>query len=410
MAYLRHVANRYFACHDIPRDCIAKLGRGRRFFQKLETSDKGEARIRLAHLEAQWLDMIRQARGQAEGTSAWAARLFGTQYRAAPPAERVEIFEFAQSELGPVDRAEFDDLTLAPLRLTTHIDAYVRSLSLEQKTIDERVARIRKFAAACPLIPDITRDAVKAWATAQLQDMAAASVVRGMTDLRGYWIWLHDEKIATANRDAFDKIKLPKAPAKPDDAEDDDDGRVPFSTADILRLLDAAKNDAPLHAAITLAMWTGCRLGELTALKAEHVDMAGGSFRVVKAKSKAGRRIVPIHSKLRPILARMLKASTDSYVIAGLKAQKYGKRSNPLSKRFGTLKTAMGFGEEYVFHSIRKTVATLLENANVREGVAADILGHKKKTMTYGLYSGGSSLALKQEAIEKLAYGKLSTK
>jgi integrase len=62
------------------------------------------------------------------------------------------------------------------------------------------------------------------------------------------------------------------------------------------------------------------------------------------------------------------------------------------------------FGETHVFHSIRKTVATILENAGVIENVAADIIGHDKPTMTYGLYSGGNSLAVKQAAIEELRY------
>jgi hypothetical protein len=33
----------------------------------------------------------------------------------------------------------------------------------------------------------------------------------------------------------------------------------------------------------------------------------------------------------------------------------------------------------------------------------ADTIGHDKPTMTYGLYSGGASLKVKREAIEKLA-------
>ncbi len=41
------------------------------------------------------------------------------------------------------------------------------------------------------------------------------------------------------------------------------------------------------------------------------------------------------------------------------------------------------------------------------ENVAADIIGHDKPTMTYGLYSGGNSLKVKQAAIEKLNYGKV---
>jgi integrase len=78
-----------------------------------------------------------------------------------------------------------------------------------------------------------------------------------------------------------------------------------------------------------------------------------------------------------------------------------------MGTRFGRLKKGAGFGKELVFHSIRKTVAALLENAGVSENVAADIIGHDKPTMTYGLYSGGASLAVKREATQKLRYRKL---
>ena len=37
--------------------------------------------------------------------------------------------------------------------------------------------------------------------------------------------------------------------------------------------------------------------------------------------------------------------------------------------------------------------STKLEQADVSESVTADIVGHEKKTITYGLYSGGSSMA-----------------
>jgi integrase len=80
------------------------------------------------------------------------------------------------------------------------------------------------------------------------------------------------------------------------------------------------------------------------------------------------------------------------FVLASLTADKYGDRSPAIGKRFGRLKTALGFGPKHVFHSIRHTVATLLENAGVPEGVSADIIEHDKDTMTYGLYSGGASL------------------
>ena len=46
----------------------------------------------------------------------------------------------------------------------------------------------------------------------------------------------------------------------------------------------------------------------------------------------------------------------------------------------------------------------MLENAGVAENVTADILGHEKPRVTYGLYSGGTSLATKAEAVAKLRY------
>ena len=103
-------------------------------------------------------------------------------------------------------------------------------------------------------------------------------------------------------------------------------------------------------------------------------------------------------------MARLVDQSEDGYVLSGLTADKYGARSNGLSSRFGKLKTSLGFDQRHVFHSIRKTVVTILENAGAPENVVADIVGHEKTTMTYGLYSGGTSLAVKREVLEKLAY------
>ncbi len=42
--------------------------------------------------------------------------------------------------------------------------------------------------------------------------------------------------------------------------------------------------------------------------------------------------------------------------------------------------------------------------AGLAEGVVADIVGHEKPTMTYGLYSGRATLETKRKAIAKLKY------
>ena len=134
----------------------------------------------------------------------------------------------------------------------------------------------------------------------------------------------------------------------------------------------------------------------------EHVS--DEAIRVVDSKTHAGVREVPVHSALLPVVKRLREASTDDYLLSGLTFNKYGDRSNAIGKRFGRLKEAMGYGEGHVFHSLRKTLVTMLEDAGVSENLAADIVGHEKPRITYGLYSGGASLATKAAALELVKY------
>ncbi|WP_444461996.1 tyrosine-type recombinase/integrase [Rhodobacter capsulatus] len=60
--------------------------------------------------------------------------------------------------------------------------------------------------------------------------------------------------------------------------------------------------------------------------------------------------------------------------------------------------------ERHVFHSLRRSLATELENMGVPENVSADIVGHEKPTMTYGLYSGGNRLEVLREALSRVNF------
>ena len=107
---------------------------------------------------------------------------------------------------------------------------------------------------------------------------------------------------------------------------------------------------------------------------------------------------------MRELIKDLKDTSQDGYLVSGLSEDKDGKRSGAIGKRFGRLKTHLGFEKRYVFHSFRKTVVTLLEQAGISENLAADIVGHEKPRITYGLYSGGSSLEQKLKAIKLITY------
>jgi hypothetical protein len=133
-------------------------------------------------------------------------------------------------------------------------------------------------------------------------------------------------------------------------------------------------------------------------------DSKNNSISIVDAKTESGKRIIPIHENILPKIKNLIDTSTDEYLISGLTFNQFKDRSNAVGKQFGRLKTKHGFDDLHVFHSIRKTVTTILENSGVSENIAADILGHEKPRITYGLYSGGTNLEVKREAINKISF------
>ena len=76
-------------------------------------------------------------------------------------------------------------------------------------------------------------------------------------------------------------------------------------------------------------------------------------------------------------------------------------RSSAISKRFGRLNTRLGYRQNQVFHSFRDTAMTMFEQADVPENIAMDIVGHEKPNITFGHYSGGTSMEQKYDAVCK---------
>jgi integrase len=102
-------------------------------------------------------------------------------------------------------------------------------------------------------------------------------------------------------------------------------------------------------------------------------------------------------------MAWPVEQSKDGYLLP-LAANALDDRGDAIGKRFTRLKRYLGYGSQTVFHSIKKTAVAALENAGAPESVVAAIVGHAHTTLTFGLYSGGTSLQVKAAALAKLAY------
>jgi integrase len=415
MSHIEKCRNLYYATLKVPQDLREKLGRTK-FKQSLGTGDKRRAQELAKPLVALWKAQLRQAQGEPDAVQAealrWRAHL--TALLAAGEADSheavasvvVDKAEQIEAKRGTQAAKEFADLAFGyrtPSAL--HHDAWAASIvHLTDKTQDQYKADVKRLVDHFTTLEAINAEAVRKWvdelATPAGGNASPASIKRMVSCWRSYWSYLQEVGAAPKGVDPFALVK--KAPKKGKAGRAA--GWVPFPPQDIPKLAAAAleAGDTALADLITLAAYSGARIEELCSLKWS--DVRDHSFNVVDSKTEAGIREVPIHRKLRDLLKTLKAEKADDYVLPGLTFNKYGDRSNAIGKRFGRLKDGMGYGPAHVFHSIRKTVVTLLEDAGVSENLAADIVGHEKPRITYGLYSGGASLKTKADGLVKVAY------
>ncbi len=412
--YLQQRRRVWYAFHDLPEDVRAAFGGKVRFTQTLQTEDKKTAERRAVPLEIQWLSEIEQARKGTRDHLEQDAAFWRKTLRGTPEEHREMVLDMIahesqqkidralskagygdEQEPGAMDLPEVDEAlrfhaiaTGKLVKMEEHLDEWLATLSNEAKSKDMKRSTVLKFAETFPYLQDVNRRGVQRWVNALVSDQGkkAATVRRALSEVRGYWTYLGSIEVVPEDSLPFERLTLPKESSK--SAVRDE--RRAFSPKEVADLLRAAEEKGPPQLAdlIRLGMWTGARLEELCALKVENVGE--GFFEVVDAKSKAGWRRVPIHSKLAPTMARLVEASRkakDEYVMAGLSTNKYLDRSNAIGKRFGRLKDEAGFGPQHVFHSIRHTVATMFKSARVEEALAADILGHEHGNITFGTYA-----------------------
>ena len=146
-----------------------------------------------------------------------------------------------------------------------------------------------------------------------------------------------------------------------------------------LAALAAALNDLEGHypapvAAIRLAALTGLRIGEILAIRWEHVDFQTG--RLTMPATKIGRRLHDLPTAALDILAALPRINDWAFTIG---------RGAPVTYRyvrsvFAEAAKAAGL-EDARLHDLRRTVVTSAAAAGVSTHVLRDLLGHKTTAM-----------------------------
>ena len=135
-------------------------------------------------------------------------------------------------------------------------------------------------------------------------------------------------------------------------------------------------------------------------------DIYDDAFHILEGKTESAARTIPVHSSLSNLLNQCESKSKDGYVITGLSPGGYDqKRSWNFQKRLGRLRKHAGLPETVVFHSLRNTFATRMENLGVPKNHISQLMGHEDGNMALDVYSGGLAIEPLREAIGKLSYG-----
>jgi integrase len=148
-----------------------------------------------------------------------------------------------------------------------------------------------------------------------------------------------------------------------------------------------------------LAIYTGARMEELCQLLSSDIKIDSDSDLCVidinewdeeKSVKTGERRLVPIHPFLIELGIHRYAASRpkNSQLWPNLKYQQ-NRWSHAYVRQFKTFKDKAGIDPTprfKTFHSFRHTVVSHLKDQDVQETVTAELVGHKVKGITYGLY------------------------
>ena len=405
--YLIRQRRRWYAVLEIPKALRPRVGKTR-FKESLETESLTTAQ-RLVHTKiATWkalIETIKTGSNNLEVRKAEFLLIAEQDRKAGLSAAEVRDLALdvviAHRHSDPLIEEVYNSTLGNWITLAEHIDLWIASLDSAPKTKDMSRADALRFSKKFKYAHDATNKNVAAWVNLDLiadKKLSEATCRRIISACRNYWQWLERHKDLEVPK-PFDEVvprkksSSSRRPTKPK--------RKAFSLEDFHKLqVKALSGDQQLADLIQLGGYTGARIEEMCSLKI--LDVQSDRMIIQNSKTAAGVREIPIHKDIKRLVGRLKTESTDGYLLSGLTNNKYGDKSNAIGKRFGRLKTEQGYGKEHVFHSLRKMLATALENAGIPENVSARLLGHELGTMSYGLYSDGVSFEILKGAMDQV--------
>jgi integrase len=226
---------------------------------------------------------------------------------------------------------------------------------------------------------------------------APATIRNIVVDISSLFNWA--EGRGYIDKNPFQKLNLPKN-------NNNTPRRRPWKDEDLLLFLQSDKIDRIVFEATVVAMYSGMRLSEICNMQNKNIE--NKCFHIEKGKTKASSRVIPVHPMIQSIIDSLRASSKDEFLIKGINSGGYDdKRSWNFQKKLGRLRDKIGMPDGVVFHSLRNTFATRMENLGIPTNHINQLMGHKHNNMSLDVYSDGMEIKHLAESINKLTYGEV---
>lgn len=176
--------------------------------------------------------------------------------------------------------------------------------------------------------------------------------------------------------------------------------------------------DDEMKAVTAIGAYSGMRINEICTLRESSIKTIEGvlCFEITEGKTKSAARIVPVHSKIIPLVKSLLKTTHSGFLFyhASITDRADGKRSTWHTQQFTRAKRkALGepAAERKVFHSLRHAFVQQLDRAQVPEDRIALLVGHERgSTESFKTYSKNAASPLEiSKYVEQITNEEISS-
>lgn len=185
-------------------------------------------------------------------------------------------------------------------------------------------------------------------------------------------------------------------------------GYRPWEPEELGRLFEPGPKRGDLREIMLVALYSGMRLDEIAGLTWGNLrEVEGVSVIDIRdAKTPAGERLVPIHPAIQRLFSSVHDKERTQRIWPGFNPEGPGKKAGAdAGREFTRFKQGLGYTDRAkAFHSFRKNAVAQWEAASIPQTEVAQIVGHEKKGITFGVYGQGVSIKRRAEIVALLTY------